>query len=98
VWNGGGYDHHKVVELISKRSSELFGQIATARANIRFVDIDNKEIIVLSCKLEKLQTMLSTIVLVQPPMVLLRISGTLKSLRMVLEKDKEKFLRSFLSS
>ena len=95
VWNGSGCDHRKVVELIGKRSSELFGQIATTRANIRFVDIDKKEIIILSCKLEKLQTMLSTIALMQPPMVLLRISGTLKSLRTLLERDKEKLLHTF---
>jgi RNase P/RNase MRP subunit POP5 len=98
VWNGDhGCDHRKIVELISKRSSELFGQIATQKANIRFIDIDEKEIIILSCKLEMLGTMLSTIVLMHPSIVLLRISGTLKALRTILERDAEKFLSAILS-
>lgn len=98
VWNGDhGCDHRKIVDLISKRSSELFGQIATQKANIRFIDIDEKEIIILSCKLEMLGTMLSTIVLTQPPIVMLRISGTLKALRTILERDAEKFLSAILS-
>ena len=68
IWNGDhSYDRRKIVEAISKRSSELFGQIATERAKIRFIDIDEKEVIVIiSCKLEMLGTMLSTIVLMQP--------------------------------
>jgi RNase P/RNase MRP subunit POP5 len=99
LWNGNcGHDHRKILEEITKRSSELFGQIATIRSNIRFIDIDKKEIIVLTCKLEMLGTMLSTIVLIQPPIVLLRISGTLKALRTLLERDEEKFLHAFLSS
>ena len=97
VWNGDhGCDHRKIAELISKRSSELFGQIATQKANIRFIDIE-KDIVILSCKLEMLGTMLSTIVLMHPPIVLLRISGTLKALRTVLERDAEKFLCAILS-
>jgi RNase P/RNase MRP subunit POP5 len=98
VWNGDhGCDHRKIVDLISKRSSELFGQIATQKANIRFIDIDEKEIIILSCKLEMLGTMLSTIVLTHPPIVMLRISGTLKALRTILERDAEKFLSAIFS-
>ncbi|MFY9794621.1 MAG: hypothetical protein WAK17_20530 [Candidatus Nitrosopolaris sp.] len=98
VWNGDhGCDHRRIVEFISKRNSELFGHIATEKAKIRFIDIDEKEIIILSCKLEMLGTLLSTIVLMQPPMVLLRISGTLKALRTLLKRDAEKFLCAILS-
>lgn len=82
VWDGDhSRDHRKIVELISKRNSELFGQIATEKANIRFIGYDEKQIIILSCKLEALGTLLSTIVLMESPMLLLRISGTLKALR-----------------
>ncbi|MFZ0512583.1 MAG: hypothetical protein WAM14_13325 [Candidatus Nitrosopolaris sp.] len=99
VWNGNNsYNHRKIVEAISKRSSELFGPIATEKAKIRFIDIDEKEIIIISCKLEMLGTMLSTIVFMQPPIVLLRISGTLKALRTLMARDSEKFLRAFLST
>jgi len=89
VWDGeNSHDHRKIVELISKRNSELFGQIATEKANIRFIDIGEKQIIILSCKLEMLGTLLSTIVLMESPMLLLRISGTLKALRRFL-RDAE---------
>jgi len=81
-------DHHKIVESIRKRNSELFGQIATEKANLRFIDIYEKHIIILSCKLEALGALLSTIVLMESPMPLLRISGTLKALRRFL-RDAE---------
>jgi RNase P/RNase MRP subunit POP5 len=94
VWDGDySRDHRKIVELISKRNSELFGQIATEKANIRFIGIDEKQIIILSCKLEALANLLSTIVLMESPMLLLRISGTLKALRRFL-RDVETSLLS----
>ena len=97
IWNGDHrYDRRKIVDAISKRSSELFGQIATEKARIRFIGVDEKEVIVIiSCKLEMLGNMLSTIVLMQPPIVLLCISGTLKALRTRMERDSEKFFRAF---
>src|SRR5215469_10143671 len=81
-------DHLKIVESIRKRNSELFGQIAMEKANIRFIGIHEKHIIILSCKLEALGALLSTIVLLESPMPLLRISGTLKALRRFL-RDAE---------
>ena len=98
VWDDDhSRDHRKIVEFISKRNSELFGQIATEKANIRFIGMDEKQIIILSCKLEMLETLLSTIVLTEPPMLLLRISGTLKALRRFLQRDAEKFVCTILS-
>ena len=97
IWNGDHrYDRRKIVDAISKRSSELFGQIATEKARIRFIGVDEKEVIIISCKLEMLGTMMSTIVLMQPPIVLLCISGTLKALRTRMERDSEKFFHAFL--
>ena len=96
IWNGDHrYDRRKIVDAISKRSSELFGQIATEKARIRFIGVDEKEVIIISCKLEMLGTLMSTIVLMQPPIVLLCISGTLKALRTRMERDSEKFFRAF---
>ncbi|HET7147204.1 MAG TPA: hypothetical protein VFI73_01785 [Candidatus Nitrosopolaris sp.] len=97
IWNGDhSYDRRKIIEAITNRSCELFGQIATEKAKIRFIDIDEKEVIVtISCKLEMLVSMLSTIALMQPPIVVLRISGTLKSLRTQMEKDSEKIIHAF---
>jgi RNase P/RNase MRP subunit POP5 len=97
IWDGDHrYDRRKIVDAISKRNSELFGQIAMEKARIRFIGVDEKEVIVIiSCKLEMLETMLSTISLMQPPIVLLCISGTLKALRTRMERDSEKFFRAF---
>ena len=98
IWIGDhSYNQRKLVEAISKRSSELFGQIATEKAKIRFIDIDEKGVIVvISCKLEMLGAMLSTIVLMQPPIVVLHISGTLKALRTRMGRDSEKIFLAFL--
>jgi RNase P/RNase MRP subunit POP5 len=98
IWNGDhNYDRRNIVEAISKRSSELFGQIATEKAKIRFIDIDEKEVIVIiSCKLEMLGTMLSTIVFMQPAIIVLRVSGTLKALRTRMERDSEKIFYALL--
>lgn len=98
IWTGDqGYDRRRIVDAITKRSTELFGQIATEKARIRFIAEDEKEVIVIiSCKLEMLGTMLSTIVLMHPPIVLLSISGTLKALRTRMERDSQKFFRAFL--
>jgi RNase P/RNase MRP subunit POP5 len=95
IWIGDhSYDQRKLVEAIS---SELFGQIATEKAKIRVIDIDEKEVIVIiCCKLEMLGTMLSTIVLMQPPIVVLHISGTLKALRTRMGRDSEKLFLAFL--
>lgn len=98
IWNGERrYDRRKIVDAVSKRSSELFGPIATEKAKIRFIGVDEKEvIIIISCKLEMLGSMLSTIVLMHPPIVLLSISGTLKALRTRIEKDSERFFQALL--
>lgn len=99
IWNDyNNDDHRKTVEAISKRSSELFGHIATEKAKIRFIDFYDGKIIILSCRLEMLRTVLSTIVLMQPPMILLRISGTLRALRALMARDAEKFLCAFMST
>ncbi len=98
IWDGYRlYDRRKLIEAISKRSCELFGHIATEEARIRFIGEDEEgQIKILRCKLELLSTMLSIVGLMQPPVVLLRVSGTLKAMRRGLNKDSWKFKRAFL--
>ena len=98
IWDGYRLrDRRKIIEAINERGYELFGHVAIEKARIRFID-DNEEghIKILSCKLELLSTFLSTIGLIQPPVVLLRISGTLKAMRRELDKDSWKFKQVFL--
>lgn len=88
---------NKVLESIRKRSSELFGQIATEKASIRVIGIEEgKNIIIMSCKLETLENILSTIVFIEPPIVALGLSGTLKALRRRVRRGSKEFLRAFL--
>jgi RNase P/RNase MRP subunit POP5 len=93
IWDGDRhYNRTRLMEVISKRSRELFGHIATEKARLRFIaDTEDGQIKILSCKLELLTTVLSIVGLLQPPIVLLRISGTLKALRRELNKNSWKF-------
>ena len=97
IWVGRLYDRKKITEAINERSYELFGHIATEKARIRFVD-DNEEglIKIFSCKLELLSTVLSIVGLMRPPVVLIRISGTLKAMRRELKNGSSNYKQVFL--
>ena len=97
VWDGyRHYDRKKVAEAISKRGRELFGHVAIENARIRFIEENGGQIKIMSCKLELLSSILSVVGLLHPPIVLLRISGTLKAMRRELDKDSWKFRRALL--
>jgi RNase P/RNase MRP subunit POP5 len=79
--HSGQYDGIDIVNLIKIRSSELFGHITTEKSPIRLIQSKEMNIIVICCKLEGLDNILSTIALTDPPIVTLDISGTLKRLQ-----------------
>jgi RNase P/RNase MRP subunit POP5 len=81
VLHSGQQNGIGIVDLIKKRNSELFGHIATEKSSIRFIRSEGINLIIISCKLEGLDNILSTIALTDPPLVTLHISGTLKRLR-----------------
>ena len=97
LWNSNRfYDQNKMQETVRKRSSELFGQIATEKASIRVIGFEEgRNIIIMSCKLETLENILSTIVFIEPPIVALGLSGTLKALRRRIRRGSQEFLRAF---
>jgi len=68
-----------IVCLIIKRHAELFGSIATERAGMRLMRSDGSMAII-KCRLEQLDSVLATIALVDPPMVTLGSSGSIKQL------------------
>ncbi len=98
VWDGyRHYDRKKIVDAVTKRGCELFGHVAIENARIRFIqDNEGGQIKIMSCKLELLSVILSVVGLLDPPIVLLRISGTLKAMRRELDKDSWKFRRALL--
>ena len=92
VWDGYRYyDRKKIVEATSMRGCELFGHVAIEKARIRFIEDNGGQIKIMSCKLELLSVILSVLGLLHPPIVLLRISGTLKAMRRELDEDSWKF-------
>ena len=96
LWNSNRfYDQNKILETMRKRSSELFGQIATEKASIRVIGFEEQNVIIMSCKLETLENILSTIVFIEPPIVALGLSGTLKALRRRIRRDSQEFQRAF---
>jgi RNase P/RNase MRP subunit POP5 len=75
-------DDISFINLIKKRNSELFGHIANEKSSIRLVYSDkNKNIIIISCKLQNVDNVLSAIALTSSPLVVLDMSGTLKRLK-----------------
>jgi RNase P/RNase MRP subunit POP5 len=67
------------VNAIVRRSSELFGPIATEKAAIRLVHSSVSEAII-KCRLEQIDNILVAISLTDPPAVALDISGSIKKL------------------
>ena len=78
--HGEQYDGVTIVNLIKKRNSELFGNIATAKSHVKLIQSD-KNIIIVSCLLECTENILSTVASSNHHIVVLDISGTLKRQR-----------------
>jgi RNase P/RNase MRP subunit POP5 len=68
------------VNAIIKRFSELFGSIATEKAAIRLVQESRNESII-RCRLDQLENLLVVITLIDPPVVTIDMSGSIKQLR-----------------
>ncbi len=68
------------VNAIIKRFSELFGSIATEKAAIRLVQESRNESII-RCRLDQLENLLVAITLIDPPVVTIDMSGSIKQLR-----------------
>jgi RNase P/RNase MRP subunit POP5 len=75
-----GESSDSFVNAIIKRFSELFGSIATERAAIRLVQQEANESII-KCRLEQLENVLVTITLIDPPVVTIGMSGSIRQLR-----------------
>ena len=90
ILHGEEDEEIRIVNLIKKRNSELFGHIATEKSSIRLIRSEGINIIIIRCKLESLKNILSTIALTNPPLTTLAISGTLKRLRKRLPKPINK--------
>jgi RNase P/RNase MRP subunit POP5 len=68
------------VNAITRRFSELFGTIAAEKASIRLVQQGANESII-KCRLDELENVLVAITLVEPPVVTIAMSGSIRQLR-----------------
>jgi RNase P/RNase MRP subunit POP5 len=68
------------VNAITRRLSELFGTIAAEKAAIRLVQQGANESII-KCRLDELGNVLVAITLVEPPVVTIAMSGSIRQLR-----------------
>jgi RNase P/RNase MRP subunit POP5 len=65
---------------IKKRFSELFGTIATEKADIRLIE-QNGNGFIIRCATQQLQNILVAIALTDPPVITIDMSGTIRQLR-----------------
>jgi RNase P/RNase MRP subunit POP5 len=79
-------EEFSILNSIIKRNSELFGHISTELSSVRLIRSQQKNMIIISCCLEYIDNILSTIALIDPPLVTIVISGTLKRIRRHLQK------------
>jgi RNase P/RNase MRP subunit POP5 len=68
------------VNMIKKRFSELFGSIAAEKAAIRLVRQGANESII-NCRLDQVENVLVAISLIDPPVVTVGMSGSIRRLR-----------------
>ena len=81
--NGNGIYNSGFALSLTRRVAELYGFIVAQQSSIR--DIGNT-VFVIRCNLNFLPVVLSAIPLMNPPALVLLISGTIKRLRMNFEK------------
>jgi RNase P/RNase MRP subunit POP5 len=78
IMHAGGSSNS--VNAITRRFSELFGTIAAEKAAIRLVQQGANESII-RCRLEQLENVLVAITLIDPPVVTIAMSGSIRQLR-----------------
>lgn len=69
----------EAIDALSKRFSELFGSIALERSGLRLMRAESGMIIV-RCGLPEVHAILVTIALMDPPMVAVGMSGSIRRL------------------
>ena len=81
------------VNAITRRFAELFGTIAAEKAAIRLVQHGANESII-KCRLDELENVLVAITLVEPPVVTIAMSGSIRQLRRRRRRSRQQNSRS----
>src|ERR1044072_4935790 len=72
-------DKPKSITLLRRRFSELFGTIEFEKASIKFIlenNLGSRHFLIIKCKLESIDNMLTAIALSHPPLTTITMSGT----------------------
>ena len=90
--NGNGIYNSGFALSLTRRVAELYGFIVAQQSSIRDIGNNGNTVFVIRCNLNFLPVVLSAIPLMNPPALVLLISGTIKRLRMNLEKPSFQIL------
>ena len=90
--NGNGIYNSGFALSLTRRVAELYGFIVAQKSSIRDIGNNGNTIFVIRCNLNFLPIVLSAIPLLNPPALVLLISGTVKRLRMSLKKPSFQIL------
>ncbi|MGA9844062.1 MAG: hypothetical protein WBQ25_17290 [Nitrososphaeraceae archaeon] len=74
---------------LTQRIAELYGFIVAHKSSVRDIGHNDNAVYIIRCNLIFLETVLSTIPLMDPPALVLCISGTIKRLRIKFQKLQE---------
>ena len=77
----GIYRPFQLHEKIATRFKDLFGAFQTQSAMLKLYDSEFGNIMIVGCKLKYLDYFLVSLVLGEPPLIVMSVSGTLKKLR-----------------
>lgn len=91
--NGNGIYNSGFALSLTRRVAELYGFIVAQKSSIRDIGNNDNTIFVIRCNLNFLPIVLSAIPLLNPPALVLLISGTVKRLRMNLKKPPFQILK-----
>ena len=91
--NGNGIYNSGFALSLTRRVAELYGFIVAQKSSIRDIGNNGNTIFVIRCNLNFLPIVLSAIPLLNPPALVLLISGTVKRLRMNLKKPPFQILK-----
>lgn len=91
--NGNGIYNSGFALSLTRRVAELYGFIVAQKSSIRDIGNNGNTIFVIRCNLNFLPIVLSAIPLLNPPALVLLISGTVRRLRMNLKKPSFQILK-----
>lgn len=74
------FHQREIFNFIINRNSELFGHIFNEISYIRLIKQNHDNLMIISCKAEMIDQVLTSITLATPPLVVIDISGSIKKL------------------